>query len=381
MKNKYFEITNSSNDTANISITGAIAWWKNSAEEFTRRIDELVMKGAKNVMVYINTPGGSIWDANEIGNQLLKFTGTRTAKLGALCASAGTTLSTYCHKVIASKNTQYMIHDPIFTVVIEHEHEFETQLQLYQNLRNGALDRYEKKTGMKRDLLSEQMLKTRWMNAVQAEKDKFVDEIAKEDDELITDDAENILREMKMPIPDCVNQILTKTQQKQDTYTMSKVAKVLMIAGDSTEDQIAEAINSIKDTATKTLVALGATKGFKKESIEKVAKHSLEAALEMITEAPELIKAENNSEDGKAAALTNEGRLKDLINEAKAELKNEGGATKGGERADWDWEKWLSNDLKGLREKVQSKPEEAQMIFEKTFGSKPSVEDMKKMIA
>ena len=143
---KHFNISNKAG-VGQIRIVGEISWWKNGGKDFMRQIDALISGGVTQIEGYINTPGGDMFEANEIGNQIARFSGVKNCTLGALCASAGTTVSTYFDKVTASSNTQYMIHDPLQGVFIQHEDDFESNKKLYLNLRNEAIERYADKTG------------------------------------------------------------------------------------------------------------------------------------------------------------------------------------------------------------------------------------------
>lgn len=60
-------------DVAEIRIMGALYEWNNSVEKFTAQVDDLIAQGHQDVDVYINTPGGDVFVAAEIINQLQRF--------------------------------------------------------------------------------------------------------------------------------------------------------------------------------------------------------------------------------------------------------------------------------------------------------------------
>jgi ATP-dependent Clp protease protease subunit len=346
---KRFEIINKSGK-ASIKITGEIGWWKTSGENFTQLVDRLLEEGVQDVEGYINTPGGSMFDANEIGNQISRFPGIKSCKLGALCASAGTTLSTYFDTVETASNTQYMIHDPSWSPFIQHLEDWESNKQLYVNLRENAIDRYVAKTGLSREVVSEMMRKTTWMNADTLLEKGFVDSISKEKDSL-PDDAQNVLKNMGLEVPEVLN--IAFQNQNQNKINMSKIAQSLGLPDNSTEDQIVAAIqnkgkNENADTAMDALVALGKEKGFKEEIIRNLGKADYATTLKMVQDAPAAPKAEGEGTNTPPAAQDNV-RLTDLVNE----LRNNSGTNN---RSGWTYGDWLKNDYEGLNKMQKEDP-------------------------
>lgn len=281
--NKLFEITNRSN-TAYIKIVGEINWWNNSSADFTRQVDALIEGGVTDVDCYINSGGGSMFDANEIGNQVLRFSGSKSCTLGALCASAATTISTYFDKVEGAKNLQYMIHDPSYPVVIEKLDDFETAKQLYENLRNNAIERYVAKTGMTEKQISEMMRKTTWMNAKKAKELKFIDSISGEEDILPEDTADVINKYQYSNVPTLLNKAIAippapisnpnNTTMKGLTSRLIMALSIQNITSESSEDELFAAITNAvkaKDTQLTNLSTEVTTlKGEKKTLEDKV---------------------------------------------------------------------------------------------------------------
>ena len=72
------------NGRAVISIKGQIAGWRDSEKNFTATVDSLIESGVKDAHLYINSPGGDCFEANEIVNVMKRFPGTVTGEGGAL---------------------------------------------------------------------------------------------------------------------------------------------------------------------------------------------------------------------------------------------------------------------------------------------------------
>lgn len=66
----------------------------------------------EELVVEINSPGGDVWAGFEIFGLLQAYTGHTEAHITALAASAATTVSSACKKVLASPVAQFMIHQP-----------------------------------------------------------------------------------------------------------------------------------------------------------------------------------------------------------------------------------------------------------------------------
>lgn len=217
---KQFEVKNKGGK-AKIRLLGDISWWNNGSDEFTRLIDNLLSEGIEDVDAYINSPGGDMFIGNELRNQFARFPGHKYVKLGALCASAATTITPAFDLIECVRNTSYMIHDPLFSPFIEHEEDFESNKKLYQNLRNNAIGEYVSLSkrikgegkGLSAEEVSEMMRKTTWMNAEELLEKGFVHKIANEDDSYMPEDAQDVANRMKFTLPKA---ILNKLQNSID---------------------------------------------------------------------------------------------------------------------------------------------------------------------
>jgi ATP-dependent protease ClpP protease subunit len=96
---------------AEVRIIGIIGW-ETSSEDFRRQVDLIVAEGITDAHIYINSPGGSCFDANEIVNIISKFKGQVTGEGGALVASAGTYIALHCKEFSMPANGQFMVHKP-----------------------------------------------------------------------------------------------------------------------------------------------------------------------------------------------------------------------------------------------------------------------------
>lgn len=114
----YMEIKNSNDEKAELFIYGDIVsseWdkWEDSdtcpqdVTDFLKGIDEF-----KNVDIYINSGGGSVFAGIAIYNQLKRHNGLKTVHIDGIAASIATVIACAGDKVIIPSGSQFMIHKP-----------------------------------------------------------------------------------------------------------------------------------------------------------------------------------------------------------------------------------------------------------------------------
>lgn len=376
---KRFEVLNKGGK-ASIKLIGEFSWWENDSTSFIAQVDSLVAAGVTELECYINSPGGDMVEANEIGNQISRFTGNKSAKLGAICASAATIVSTYFDTVEASSNTQYMIHDPSARITIEHLSDIDSYRQLYENLLNDAVDRYHKKTGIDKEELKTMMRNTTWMSAAQAKEKKFVNSIGSDSAEMPSDAAKLFDR---FQVPENIKAIISNSIKS--TPSMKKLAAKFGLPEDATEDQILAAINEAERKLTlsagnteagiKLLVATAESKGFKKETIEKLAKSDFAAAVELVSDFKSPEASPETAEKDKPETL----RIADVVNELKKLTGNSTGLPE--ERKSWKLTDWEKNDPSGLQNMIKTTPDQYKVLFKAQYGYDITSADMAELTA
>ncbi len=184
---------------------------------------------------------------------------------------------TYFDKVIAASNTQVMLHDPIQFLKVEHSQDFDSNKKLYENLRSIAINRYSQKMGMDKEKVSEMMKATTWLSAKEAKAKGLVDEVVIKNEKLRTElasSAELIKNEL---------QVEMNAKSKNDN-DMKEILKTLGLSEGTGEEQVINAVNTLKSSAVKAVVELAKIKGLKTESIIKLAEGDIDNTLKMIME-------------------------------------------------------------------------------------------------
>lgn len=106
---KFYEFCNKTKDTATLKIVGDIGW-DVDAKSFIKEVDALIEAGIKHLSVYVNSYGGSVFDANEIVNQLKRFEKV-DIEIGAIAASAACYIACSYGKVTCADNSLIMAHE------------------------------------------------------------------------------------------------------------------------------------------------------------------------------------------------------------------------------------------------------------------------------
>lgn len=174
MKNIPFNISATKQGSrALIRITGTIGWDTN-AELFRSQVDGLVAQGAEDVHIYINSPGGSCFDAAEIVNILSSsFKGKVTGEGGAVVASAATFIAVHCDSFEMPENGLFMIHKP-WGSTGGTANEIESYLNLLRKIEKQYLDTYRSKAHDPEGVEKQWQAGDWWMSAREALEAGFI---------------------------------------------------------------------------------------------------------------------------------------------------------------------------------------------------------------
>ena len=174
---KFWNWIKNSDDTRILRLEGPIdeeSFW---GDEITPQMfrDELE-SGVGDVTVWINSPGGDVFAAAQIYNMLMDYPHDVTVKIDALAASAASVIAMAGTKVCMSPVAMMMVHNPA-TIAIGDTEEMQKAIDMLNEVKESIMNAYEIKSGLSRHKISQLMDAETWMNAKEAVKLGFADEI------------------------------------------------------------------------------------------------------------------------------------------------------------------------------------------------------------
>ena len=140
-------------------------------------INELAQaEGSPVLNIYINSPGGSVFEARAIMAAIGRFSGKTVAHIDSLCASAATSIALSCNEVVMKEGALFMIHCASGMAYGDKDDMLE-MAALLEKIELSIIKDYTDKTG-KSDLeILTLMEKETWFTAKEAMEAGFIDRI------------------------------------------------------------------------------------------------------------------------------------------------------------------------------------------------------------
>jgi ATP-dependent Clp protease protease subunit len=167
-------------DRAQLYIYEAIGqdFWTGEGVTAKRVRDALAgFADAKVLDVFINSPGGDIFEAKAIHSQLLRFAGEKVIHVDGIAASAATFIAMAGDKIITAATATWMIHE-VSAIAFGRAEDMRAMADLLEKENCIYAETYAKRTGGKVDEILALMNAETWMNAEEAKASGFTDEIA-----------------------------------------------------------------------------------------------------------------------------------------------------------------------------------------------------------
>lgn len=156
-----------------------------SPKRIMQQIERATANHDKELIVNINSPGGSVYAASEIYAHIKNFSGDSVSEITGVCASAASIIMTGTKRTVIAPVGAVMIHNA--SVVAHGDYrDMEAMKQLLIQTNEAIMQTYVMKTGKTKEELTQMMNDETWMNAQQALEHGFVDEIMFADDIPIT---------------------------------------------------------------------------------------------------------------------------------------------------------------------------------------------------
>jgi len=178
---KFWEMTQTSNDSANINIDGEIVtdtYYESDTSGASFRDDLKQLGDVKTINLHINSPGGSVFEGISIFNQLKQNKATINVYVDGLAASIASVIAMSGDTIFMPENAMMMIHNPM-TVIMGNANELRKQADDLDRIRETSVSTYLSKSNGK---ISEKDLKQlmddeTWLTAKEAVDYGLADEI------------------------------------------------------------------------------------------------------------------------------------------------------------------------------------------------------------
>jgi ATP-dependent Clp protease protease subunit len=143
-------------------------------EELAKQIRSL--DANQEITVYINSPGGDVFQARSISSALMQHTGKVTGIIDGIAASAATDIACACDEVQIAAGGFYMIHNA-WTLAIGNSDTMLATAELLEKIDASIANIYSEKTKKDKDEIRSMMNAETWMTSEEAEEYGFVDSV------------------------------------------------------------------------------------------------------------------------------------------------------------------------------------------------------------
>ena len=159
---------------ANISIYDEIGLFGITAKDFHSELRAL--GHVPHINLYINSPGGSVFDGLAIFNMLARHKASITVTVDGIAASIASVIAMAGDAVVMPSNALLMIHDPS-GVVVGTSKEMRDLADALDKIKGSLIGAYTAKSGMERDEIASLMANETWLDAEEAVALGFADSI------------------------------------------------------------------------------------------------------------------------------------------------------------------------------------------------------------
>jgi ATP-dependent protease ClpP protease subunit len=178
----YYKFTCEAGDeptVAELLIFDVIGNWEEigevSAKAFARDLAALP-KSVKRLDLHINSPGGSIFDAQAIYSRLADHASTKNVYIDGLAASAASVIAMVGHKIYMRSNATMMMHLPS-GFSIGNADDMRKMASALDTLTESMINVYARRSGLQRDEIRGLLAAESWFSPEQAVNKGFADEV------------------------------------------------------------------------------------------------------------------------------------------------------------------------------------------------------------
>ena len=140
-------------------------------------LDFLKSEKDKPVSVYINSPGGDVFQGLAIHEALSRHKGEVTVYVDGLAASIASIIALAGDKIVMAKPAFFMIHNP-FSFAVGDDREMEKESKVLKKVKQSLVNVYKDNSSLSENEIVDMMDNETWLSSDEALKYGFVDEIS-----------------------------------------------------------------------------------------------------------------------------------------------------------------------------------------------------------
>lgn len=172
--NNLLQVKNQTETSADLYFYGDIvsSWWGawDDTDQYPESVKNFLDESkGKDLNIYINSGGGSVFAGMAIYNMLNRHDGYKTVYVDGLAASISSVIALAGDKIIIPSNAYFMIHKPWGTVS-GNSKELREQADVLDKIEEGILNVYQDslKEGVDIDLVKDMVDKETWLTGLEA---------------------------------------------------------------------------------------------------------------------------------------------------------------------------------------------------------------------
>lgn len=161
-------------------------WFEEPATAPNAFKNELNQFKGKDITVWIDSYGGSVFAAAGIYNALKEHNGKITVKIDGKAMSAASVIAMAGDEILMSPVAVMMIHNPL-TFAYGNMHDLRKVADVLDTVKESIVNAYVTKTGRSRNIISQMMDDETWMSANVAVKEGFADGVLYQENDTVND--------------------------------------------------------------------------------------------------------------------------------------------------------------------------------------------------
>lgn len=168
------EIKNVTAKEADVYIYDEIGWFGVSAADF---IEEVKALNVDTINLFINSPGGSLFDGIAIYNTLKNHPAVVNVRIDGIAASIASVIAMAGDSIDIADNAMMMIHKPA-VIVFAQAPELRKEADLLDKIEDQIVSTYAARTGVESELISGMMQEETWFTGTDAVNHGFADTLS-----------------------------------------------------------------------------------------------------------------------------------------------------------------------------------------------------------